>query len=62
MAVCSDRPAHGWGNQRNYSLGAHQIKEVGLAHPHILETVESMVKKGKWTVLGYKKFGDLSLM
>ena len=40
-----------------------QVEEVGEAHPRILETVENMVKKGKWTVPGYKeKFGDLSLM
>ncbi|KAF7792096.1 hypothetical protein EIP86_003126 [Pleurotus ostreatoroseus] len=37
--------------------------EVGAAHPRILEAVETMLKKGKWTVPGYKeKFGDLSLM
>ena len=40
-----------------------QVEEVGQVHPRILETVENMVKKGKWTVPGYKeKFGDLSLM
>ena len=40
-----------------------QIEEVGQAHPRILETVENMMKKGKWTVPGYReKFGDLSLM
>jgi len=39
------------------------LEEVGQAHPRIVETVENMVKKGKWTVPGYKeKFGDLSLM
>ncbi|KAI9510950.1 ATP synthase d subunit [Russula earlei] len=39
------------------------VEEVGQAHPRILETVDNMVKKGKWTVPGYKeKFGDLSLM
>ncbi|KAN0118207.1 hypothetical protein V8E52_005468 [Russula decolorans] len=39
------------------------VEEVGQSHPRILETVENMVKKGKWTVPGYKKkFGDLSLM
>ncbi|KAI0069175.1 ATP synthase d subunit [Artomyces pyxidatus] len=39
------------------------VDEVGKAHPRILEAVETMVKKGKWTVPGYKeKFGDLSLM
>jgi len=37
--------------------------EVGEAHPRIVEAVETMVKKGKWTVPGYKeKFGDLNLM
>jgi len=39
------------------------VEEVGAAHPRITEAVENMVKKGKWTVPGYKeKFGDLSLM
>jgi len=39
------------------------VDDVGQAHPRILEAVETMVKKGKWTVPGYKeKFGDLSLM
>ncbi|KAG1756091.1 ATP7, subunit D of the stator stalk of mitochondrial F1F0 ATP synthase [Suillus lakei] len=39
------------------------VEDVGNAHPRILEAVETMVKKGKWTVPGYKeKFGDLSLM
>ncbi|KAF8495233.1 mitochondrial ATP synthase [Russula emetica] len=39
------------------------VEEVGQAHPRILEAVENMVKKGKWTVPGYKeRFGDLSLM
>ncbi|KAL1937593.1 hypothetical protein VTO73DRAFT_13088 [Trametes versicolor] len=38
-------------------------EEVGKAHPRIVEAVETMIKKGKWTVPGYKeKFGDLSLM
>ncbi|KAI0721985.1 ATP synthase d subunit [Cerioporus squamosus] len=38
-------------------------EEVGKAHPRIVEAVETMLKKGKWTVPGYKeKFGDLSLM
>ncbi|KAI0733451.1 ATP synthase d subunit [Fomitopsis betulina] len=37
--------------------------EVGAAHPRIVEAVETMLKKGKWSVPGYKeKFGDLSLM
>ncbi|KDQ64984.1 hypothetical protein JAAARDRAFT_146282 [Jaapia argillacea MUCL 33604] len=39
------------------------VEEVGQAHPRIVEAVENMIKKGKWTVPGYKeKFGDLSLM
>ncbi|KAJ3554798.1 hypothetical protein NM688_g2921 [Phlebia brevispora] len=39
------------------------VDEVGAAHPRITEAVETMLKKGKWTVPGYKeKFGDLSLM
>jgi len=39
------------------------VDEVGAAHPRITEAVENMIKKGKWTVPGYKeKFGDLSLM
>ncbi|KAJ3568404.1 hypothetical protein NP233_g5737 [Leucocoprinus birnbaumii] len=37
--------------------------DVGKAHPRIVEAVETMLKKGKWTVPGYKeKFGDLNLM
>ncbi|THV05356.1 ATP synthase d subunit [Dendrothele bispora CBS 962.96] len=37
--------------------------DIGAAHPKIFETVETMLKKGKWTVPGYKeKFGDLNLM
>jgi len=39
------------------------VDEVGNAHPRITEAVETMLKKGKWSVPGYKeKFGDLSLM
>ncbi|TDL29772.1 ATP synthase d subunit [Rickenella mellea] len=39
------------------------VDDVGAAHPHIVKTVETMMKKGKWTVPGYKeKFGDLNLM
>ncbi|KAF8803726.1 ATP synthase d subunit [Phlegmacium glaucopus] len=38
-------------------------KDVAKAHPRILEAVETMMKKGKWTVPGYKeKFGDLNVM
>ncbi|KIY72880.1 ATP synthase d subunit [Cylindrobasidium torrendii FP15055 ss-10] len=37
--------------------------DVGEAHPRLIEVVENMVKKGKWTVPGYKeKFGDLNVM
>ncbi|EKM59570.1 uncharacterized protein PHACADRAFT_250165 [Phanerochaete carnosa HHB-10118-sp] len=33
------------------------------AHPYIAQTLENRLKKGMWTVPGYKeKFGDLSLM
>ena len=28
------------------------VDDVGNAHPHIVKTVETMVKKGKWTVPG----------
>lgn len=28
------------------------MEEVGKAHPRIVETVENMLKKGKWTVPG----------
>ncbi|KAF8974694.1 ATP synthase d subunit [Flammula alnicola] len=39
------------------------VDEVGKAHPRIFEAVETMLKKGKWTVPGYKeKFGDLNVM
>ena len=39
------------------------VDEVGQAHPRIQEAVETMIKKGKWSVPGYKeKFGDLSLL
>jgi len=39
------------------------VEDVGRAHPRIVETVETMVRKGKWTVPGYKeKFGDLNVM
>ncbi|KAJ2916487.1 hypothetical protein MD484_g3909, partial [Candolleomyces efflorescens] len=38
-------------------------EDVAKAHPRIAEAVETMLKKGKWTVPGYKeKFGDLNLM
>ncbi|GJJ07392.1 hypothetical protein Clacol_001594 [Clathrus columnatus] len=38
------------------------VEDIGDAHPHLRQTVETMMKKGKWTVPGYKeKFGDLAL-
>ncbi|EAU84942.1 ATP synthase d subunit [Coprinopsis cinerea okayama7 len=38
-------------------------EDVAKAHPRILEAVETMMKKGKFTVPGYKeKFGDLNVM
>lgn len=40
-----------------------QLDDVAKAHPRIIDTVETMLKKGKWTVPGYKeKFGDLNVM
>ncbi|ESK92883.1 atp synthase d subunit [Moniliophthora roreri MCA 2997] len=37
--------------------------DVGDAHPRIVQTVETMMKKGKWSVPGYReKFGDLNVM
>ncbi|OCH95888.1 ATP synthase d subunit, partial [Obba rivulosa] len=39
------------------------VDDVGNANPRIVEAVENMVRKGKWTVPGYReKFGDLTLM
>ncbi|KAJ4501670.1 hypothetical protein C8R41DRAFT_862232 [Lentinula lateritia] len=39
------------------------VLDIGEAHPRIIETVETMMKKGKWSVPGYKeKFGDLNLI
>ncbi|KAJ3912329.1 hypothetical protein F5877DRAFT_54193, partial [Lentinula edodes] len=42
------------------------VLDIGEAHPRIIETVETvetMMKKGKWSVPGYKeKFGDHNLM
>lgn len=29
-----------------------QTEDVGQAHPRIVEAVETMLKKGKWTVPG----------
>ncbi|WOO81358.1 ATP synthase subunit d, mitochondrial [Vanrija pseudolonga] len=37
--------------------------EVGHARPEITHAVETMLKKGKWTVPGYREtFGEFSLM
>ncbi|KAJ7283362.1 ATP synthase d subunit [Mycena rebaudengoi] len=37
--------------------------DVGDAHPRLLEVVETMMKKGKFSVPGYEeKYGDLNLM
>jgi hypothetical protein len=49
---------------RNHELNPKvQLDDVAKAHPRIIETVETMLKKGKWTVPGYKeKFGDLNVM
>ncbi|CAE6509880.1 unnamed protein product [Rhizoctonia solani] len=39
------------------------VDDVAQARPEILKTVETMMKKGKFTVPGYKeKFGDLSMV
>ena len=39
------------------------VAEVGNARPEITKAVETMIKKGKWTVPGYReKFGEFSLM
>ncbi|TFL00650.1 ATP synthase d subunit [Pterulicium gracile] len=39
------------------------LEDISQAHPRIRETVETMIKKGKWTVPGYKeKFVDLNMM
>ncbi|KAF8342149.1 ATP synthase d subunit [Cantharellus anzutake] len=38
------------------------VDDVSEARPQIRKTVETMLKKGKWTVPGYtEKFGDLSM-
>ncbi|KDQ06241.1 hypothetical protein BOTBODRAFT_39713 [Botryobasidium botryosum FD-172 SS1] len=38
------------------------VDDVANARPEITKAVETMMKKGKWTVPGYKeKFGDLSM-
>ncbi|KIP09828.1 hypothetical protein PHLGIDRAFT_115984 [Phlebiopsis gigantea 11061_1 CR5-6] len=39
------------------------VDDVLAAHPRIAEVVETRLKRGQWTVPGYKeKFGDLALM
>ncbi|MBW0494014.1 hypothetical protein O181_033729 [Austropuccinia psidii MF-1] len=39
------------------------LSDIDKAEPKIAKTVETMVKKGKWTVEGYtEKFGNLSVM
>ncbi|KAL7424214.1 ATP synthase d subunit [Cryptotrichosporon argae] len=39
------------------------VAEVSHARPEITKAVETMLKKGKWTVPGYReKFGEFSLM
>ncbi|KAK4684876.1 F-type H+-transporting ATPase subunit d, partial [Tremellales sp. Uapishka_1] len=39
------------------------VAEVAKARPEIEKAVETMVKKGKWSVPGYReKFGEFSLM
>ncbi|EIW70037.1 hypothetical protein TREMEDRAFT_38700 [Tremella mesenterica DSM 1558] len=39
------------------------VDEVAKARPEISKAVETMVKKGKWTVPGYReKFGEFSLL
>ncbi|KAL1741768.1 hypothetical protein HDZ31DRAFT_84607 [Schizophyllum fasciatum] len=40
-----------------------RVDDVGDAHPRLREVVETMIKKGKWEVPGYKeKFGDLNVV
>lgn len=39
-----------------------QVDEVSEARPEVSKAVETMLKKGKWTVPGYaEKFGDLNM-
>jgi hypothetical protein len=37
---------------RHVNVPVPKVEEVGAAHPRIVEAVETMVKKGKWTVPG----------
>ncbi|KAG8860120.1 ATP synthase d subunit [Tulasnella sp. 330] len=39
------------------------LDDVSHARPEVLQATETMIKKGKWSVPGYKeKFGDLNMM
>jgi len=39
------------------------VNDVGDAHPRLVQVMETMLKKGKWTVPGYnEKFGDLNVI
>jgi F-type H+-transporting ATPase subunit d len=38
--------------ERRHLINTSQATEVGEAHPRIVEAVETMIKKGKWTVPG----------
>jgi len=39
------------------------VNDVGEAHPRLVQVMETMLKKGKWTVPGYnEKFGDLNVV
>lgn len=39
------------------------VAEVGQAQPELVKAVETMIKKGKWTVPGYReRFGEFSLL
>ena len=38
--------------ERCHLINTSQANEVGEAHPRIVEAVETMIKKGKWTVPG----------
>ena len=41
-----------FNRKRRYLTNTSQANEVGEAHPRIVEAVETMIKKGKWTVPG----------
>jgi len=39
------------------------VYDVGDAHPRLVQVMETMMKKGKFTVPGYtEKFGDLNVL